>query len=347
MLVKGIVMSQMTQDSNTIKVRLPTYESAGIDAKVIINALIAYNPGNLYSYNIGDVVVVSFEHNQVDQPIVLGKLYIGPEEKASNYSFANSLQVTEKAILPTTTTIGNLSYNDLVLAVNSAANSEVKADVSDTPTSVTPSSSSRTNKCIRMIYEAGYLTVYLHNFEETDAGKTIWLYKTSRHSKKGYKHPDALGYGLMAGQTTGHTYYDEQTQSYISATFPAVPSWMDPDETSVSWDITTAMIQTGYFVIDIKKDWICLAGYSFTDEDWTQIFGCSDFSSMHELSTYKHNGCMRIKFGLVDTKKNLELLSSDTLYFGKNASCDPGELVYINSGLTKCLNLSALYITVK
>lgn len=342
MLVKGIVMSQMIQGSNKIKVRLPTFETAGIDNKVIIQALIAYNPGNLYSYNIGDVVIVSFEHDQVNQPIILGKLYTGPEDKASNYSFANSLEVTEKAVLPTTTTIGNLSYNDLVLAVNSAANSEVKADTTKNTTTITNNSSTGNNKTITMKYLNGYLTIKLHNFEETDVGKFIWLYKTGRHQRKGYRHPESLGYGNMANKWTGN-YEDGETQI-----FPAVPSWMEKSVFETSWTLTKEMIETGYFVINLKYDWIGLAGYSFYEEDWFQIFGSSD-CGLGESQDNVYKGVVRMKFGLVDTKKNLELLSSDTLLIGK--SCADGLRglpVYEMYTLTSaCLNLEALYITIK
>lgn len=117
MLVKGIIMSQLQTGSNKVKVRLPCFESAGVDKKIIVQALIAYNPGNLFSYRVGDVVIVSFENNQVDQPIILGKLFVEAEDKASNFSYANSLEVTEKAKLPANTMLGDLTYDELYAAV--------------------------------------------------------------------------------------------------------------------------------------------------------------------------------------------------------------------------------------
>lgn len=109
MITLGIINSI---NIDSIAVRLPVFEASGSNENQILNCSICYNPGNLKGYKVGDIVYVGFENNQIDKPVVLGKLYKG-EEEASNYSLANSLKVTENATLPYNTTIGNLDFSEI------------------------------------------------------------------------------------------------------------------------------------------------------------------------------------------------------------------------------------------
>ena len=78
MVVKGLIKS-IDYNGNTCTVRLPVFESAATDRETIITAIIATQPGIYNGYKVGDVVIVSFENNDIDMPIVLGKLYLGAD----------------------------------------------------------------------------------------------------------------------------------------------------------------------------------------------------------------------------------------------------------------------------
>ena len=112
MITKGEIIK--VNEDNTLDIRIPLFESAsGTRNNQILKSTICYDPGNLNGYKVGDIVFVGFENNQIDKPIVIGKLYLGQEKEASNHSFANSLKVAENASLPINTTIGNLNFNQL------------------------------------------------------------------------------------------------------------------------------------------------------------------------------------------------------------------------------------------
>ena len=109
MITKGQIIT--VNSDNTLDVRIPIFEAASDSRNnQVIKCTVCYNPGNLNSYKVNDVVFVAFEDNQIDKPVVIGKLYMGEEKEASNHSFSNSLTVTENASLPVDTTIGNVSF---------------------------------------------------------------------------------------------------------------------------------------------------------------------------------------------------------------------------------------------
>ena len=109
MITKGQVLN--INSDNTLQVRIPLFESAtGTRNNQIVKCTVCYNPGNLNGYVIGDVVFVAFEDNEIDKPVVIGKLYLGDEKEATNHSYSNSLTVEGNASLPASTTIGNLDF---------------------------------------------------------------------------------------------------------------------------------------------------------------------------------------------------------------------------------------------
>ena len=76
MTVKGLIKS-IDYTGNTCTVRIPTFESAANDSEVCLPANIAMTPGLYNNYKEGDVVYVAFENNQLESPIVIGKLFLG------------------------------------------------------------------------------------------------------------------------------------------------------------------------------------------------------------------------------------------------------------------------------
>ena len=114
MLLKGIIVEY---SGNKYKVRIPTFEAAGSDKQYIVDATLSYSPGNLKGLVIGDVVYVGFENNRIDKPVILGKLATDKEEIPAALFKPQSLEVPGTTSLSENTTIGNITYNELLTAV--------------------------------------------------------------------------------------------------------------------------------------------------------------------------------------------------------------------------------------
>lgn len=127
MITKAEVQ-EILRETNQLRVRIPIFESAGITKQAIIDANICYTPGNVELYAVGDIVYVGFENNNINNPVILGKLYQGKENEASTFSYSNSLEVTNKTILSSDTTIGDLGYTELSTLKNSRGNLQQQID---------------------------------------------------------------------------------------------------------------------------------------------------------------------------------------------------------------------------
>ena len=129
MITLGYIRKLNSEGSNLFDVYLPIFDKAGVPlneeslSSSVFPANLAYNPGNLNAYKVGDCVVVGFLNNKKSMPIILGKLYTGMEEEATNYSYNSSLTVINDAKLPENTVIGDLSVaklNEVLLQANTA-----------------------------------------------------------------------------------------------------------------------------------------------------------------------------------------------------------------------------------
>lgn len=103
MLVKGLI-TKLNLGDNKCTVRLPTFEVAG-GTPIYVEAVFAISPGTYNGYSVQDVVIVGFEHEILNKPIVLGKLYIGPASENADRGdvSCNSLSVSNVATIPGTT----------------------------------------------------------------------------------------------------------------------------------------------------------------------------------------------------------------------------------------------------
>lgn len=112
MITKGIIQSINYLD-NTCTLRIPTFETAGNKINYVLESTITIAPGIYNGYKVNDVVLVGFGPTGFDEPIILGKLYLGvAQEKASGGGSiaCTDLVVNNTASLPATTTInfGNI-----------------------------------------------------------------------------------------------------------------------------------------------------------------------------------------------------------------------------------------------
>ena len=84
MLQKGII--ETIEDMYTAKVRIPRYNKIAADAsgtskEDLAVAVVCTLPGMKVAYSVGDVVLVDFENDELNKPVILGLLY---REKESN-----------------------------------------------------------------------------------------------------------------------------------------------------------------------------------------------------------------------------------------------------------------------
>ena len=139
MITLGYINNKLEVGQNLIEVRLPIFEQPGMpfsggSESSIFKANICCSPGTVNVYSVGDCVVVGFLDNHMDNPIILGKLYTAstPDETPTNTTNSASLVVTDKAVLPMNTTIGTVSFNDLLQVMRQSNNTEdlVNEDIS-------------------------------------------------------------------------------------------------------------------------------------------------------------------------------------------------------------------------
>lgn len=87
-------------DDYSYKVRIPQlYQTSqsfnGISIDDLPTAIVCTQPGCLPAYSVGDIVLVEFENNIIQKPIIVGQLYCDATLISSS-----QLQLTNKIILP-------------------------------------------------------------------------------------------------------------------------------------------------------------------------------------------------------------------------------------------------------
>lgn len=109
MVTKGIIKS-IDYSSNTCVIRIPLFEGTSSNNEALFPAITSVPPGVFNGYVEGDVVMIAFENNEISQPVVIGKLYLGvqKESEARGMVGCDTLSVKNKATIPVQT---YLSYD--------------------------------------------------------------------------------------------------------------------------------------------------------------------------------------------------------------------------------------------
>ena len=119
MLTKAIIVDTPKVGDNVFKVRVPIFETANNisyssdNSSSIIDALLCYIPGVTEYLHKGDCVFIAFEENELSEAVILGKLFLNNEKDNLGHHKCQSLNVSNKVILPEDTKIGDISYKDI------------------------------------------------------------------------------------------------------------------------------------------------------------------------------------------------------------------------------------------
>lgn len=107
MIQKAIVES--IENEYQVKVRIPKYDKMsgdGFSYNDLSTSIICSSPGTLVNYSVGDIVLVGFENDEINKPVVLGLLYTNnnsgdsikfPELSKTLSSISSSVEKLEKA----------------------------------------------------------------------------------------------------------------------------------------------------------------------------------------------------------------------------------------------------------
>ena len=131
MLALGIV--ERMNSKYSVKVRIPILHKANGDVNatptdMLPDATIATFSRSLPNYNVGTVVVVGFDRNDLTSPIVLGELCTDKESDLLPDVKAGSLKVFNNAVLPEETTIGVVSGSNIQTLKNARVNIQDQLD---------------------------------------------------------------------------------------------------------------------------------------------------------------------------------------------------------------------------
>ena len=114
-IIKRINVDSKNYSNNKYIVEISLFKSVNdiTTDKYTYEANACTPPGLFSPYEIGDKVYIGFINGRGGLPVILGKIYQGLTEEDRAYALYNTLKVTQKVELPLTTTIGNITGQDL------------------------------------------------------------------------------------------------------------------------------------------------------------------------------------------------------------------------------------------
>lgn len=81
MILKGMIKSALKEvalESGNIcykqDVDIYSFKQAGLNNNSVLEALVCFTPGNFSGYEIGSIVFVGFEGDDIDHPVIIGSL---------------------------------------------------------------------------------------------------------------------------------------------------------------------------------------------------------------------------------------------------------------------------------
>ena len=119
-MITRAIINKIDYESNKIRVRIPIYDGAqnsqGSTSDDDLSwASVMCLPGLTIDYEVGDIVIVGFEDDDIGKPIILGYLRLanGGNEKAKISANLNSLVVNDSLSTSTDVKFGKLTYEQI------------------------------------------------------------------------------------------------------------------------------------------------------------------------------------------------------------------------------------------
>ena len=131
MITKAIV--EDASDRYSVKVRIPFYDRASVAPRRVLDedlpqATICTLPNSGLNVRKGDIVFVSFEDDDIGRPVIVGCLYTNKVSDTGANIFAETLGVATNAKLPKSTSIGDVSSEELQRLVGLEDNAQGQID---------------------------------------------------------------------------------------------------------------------------------------------------------------------------------------------------------------------------
>ena len=116
MLYKAIIENII--DRFTAQVRIPALHklnnyNGAMTANNLPIAAVCALPNSEIHFQVGDIVIVGFENNEEDKPIILGYLYTDIPITDRLSLIPESITVTNNSSLPAATTIGEIKSSEI------------------------------------------------------------------------------------------------------------------------------------------------------------------------------------------------------------------------------------------
>ena len=115
-MTKGIITQLPAEGDNIFKVEIPLMEDNTTN-EAIFNAILCDSPGSYNGYEVGDTVIVHFQDHELNEAIILGKLFTEIPEEDKAFILANRLKVTNSVELPPNTRIDGYKLGDVAEAI--------------------------------------------------------------------------------------------------------------------------------------------------------------------------------------------------------------------------------------
>ena len=119
-MITRAIINKIDYESNKIRVRIPIYDGAqnsqGSTSDDDLSwASVMCLPGLTINYEVGDIVIVGFEDDDIGKPIILGylKLANGESDKAKISANLDSLVVNDSLSTSTDVKFGKLTYEQI------------------------------------------------------------------------------------------------------------------------------------------------------------------------------------------------------------------------------------------
>ena len=120
-MTRGIIVELPPEGSNIFRVEIPLMGDNTTN-EAIFNATLCESPGSYNGFEVGDVVIVHFLDHEMNDAIIMGKLFTSIPEEDKAFILANRLKVTNSVELPSDTRINGLNLGDLTQGVINAGN---------------------------------------------------------------------------------------------------------------------------------------------------------------------------------------------------------------------------------